>query len=142
MARQRTITPAPWPSLVLDSGGLGKLAQGDGWAKAALDSTMSVALVPSMVLAEALQGGPEDANINRVLKGLEIVSITAELARGAASLKRQAGLSGVQITIDAVVVAVSVSVGGGAIMTTDPKDIRRLAASRPELGIRPIPVEL
>ncbi len=44
-------------------------------------------------------------------------------------------MSGVEHTIDAVDVAVAVVDGGGAILTSDSKDIAALADQRPDLRI-------
>jgi len=132
--------PAPWSSLVLDSEGLWSVSRRDPVAQAAVTASWSAGVpvvVPSIVLAETLFGNANDAPVNQVLKGLLVVPVDEAVARLAASLKHQSGMSGVDATIDATVVAVSVSLGGGAILTSDPDDIRRLAAAQP-LVIRPI----
>lgn len=94
-------------------------------------------MVPSVVLAETLFGDQRDAPVNQVVKKLTILTVDEDVARIAAHLKRLSGLSGVEFTIDAIVVAVSVSLGGGAILTSDPDDIKRLADAQP-LPIGPI----
>ena len=78
-----------------------------------------------------------DAPVNRVIKRLASFPVDEDVARIAARLKRLSGLSGVAFTIDAIVVAVSVSLGGGPILTSDPKGIKQLASAQP-LQIRPI----
>jgi len=97
-------------------------------------------LVPTTVLAEALHGDARDARSNQVLAKLHVIPLTEDLAREAASLKTTAGLSGVEATIDATVVAVATLLGGGAVLTSDPADIRALAASRPGLRMKAITV--
>jgi predicted nucleic acid-binding protein len=94
-------------------------------------------VVPSIVLAETLFGDQRDAPVNQVLKKLAIFSVDEDVARVAARLKRLSGMSGVASTIDAIVVAVSVSLGGGAILTSDPDDIKQLADAQ-LLPIHPI----
>jgi len=53
-------------------------------------------------------------------------------------LKLQSGMRGVKATVDAIVVATAVFLGGGAILTSDPDDIDRLAAVYRVLRIRAI----
>jgi predicted nucleic acid-binding protein len=60
------------------------------------------------------------------------------MARVAAVLKLQSGMRGVKATVDAIVVATAVFLGGGAILTSDPDDIDRLAAVYRVLRIRAI----
>ena len=97
-------------------------------------------VVPSIILAETLHGDQRDARANQVLKNLVVLATTEPMARVAAILKRQSGIRGVRATIDALVVATSVFLGGGAILTSDPKDIDRLATVYPELRIKAIAV--
>ena len=49
-------------------------------------------------------------------------------------------MKGVEHTIDAIVVAAAVYFGGGAILTSDPKDIARLADQRPDMDIQTLVV--
>jgi predicted nucleic acid-binding protein len=134
--------PAPWPSLVLDSEGLWSLSRSDKNAQAAVQASWNAGVsvvVPSVVLAETLFGDQRDAPVDRVIKKLAVFSVDEEVARVAAGLKRLSAVSGVASTIDAIVVAVSVFLGGGAILTSDPDDIRRLADAQ-SLRIRPIAI--
>ena len=73
-------------------------------------------VVPSIILAETLHGDQRDARANQVLKNLVVLATTEPMARVAAILKRQSGIRGVRATIDALVVATSVFLGGGAIL--------------------------
>ncbi len=133
---------APWPSLVLDSEGLWSVSRNEPSAQAAIQASWNAGVpvvVPSVVLAETLFGDQRDAPVNKVIKKLAVVSLDENIARVAARLKLQSGLTGVAFTIDAIVVAISVSLGGGAVLTSDPKDIRQLAHAQP-LPIRPIVV--
>lgn len=95
-------------------------------------------VVPSIILAETLHGDQRDARANQVLKNLVILPTTEQMARVAAILKLQSGMRGVRATIDALVVATSVFLGGGAILTSDPEDIDRLAGVYPDLRIKAI----
>ena len=129
---------------MLDSQGLWSVATNTSEdANAALDLSRLAGvpvLVPAAVLAETLRGSPEDARANQVLKQLAVEPITDRLGRLAAFLKAAAGMTGVAATIDALVVAVSIAYGGGAILTSDRDDITRLATGAPEIRIRAIRV--
>lgn len=144
--RRRRVAPkavAPWPLLVIDSGGLTQLAARNAEARAALDLTSRAgapALLPTIVLAESTRGDATDAQVNQIAKGLTLVPVDEEIARLAARLKSRAGLAGVQHTIDAIVVATTAVAGGGAILTTDPGDIQALASVIHHVRIRAIAV--
>lgn len=95
-------------------------------------------IVPSVVLAQALRGGPRDAPINRALKQIQFVpAATASLARQAGVLLGATGTT----VVDALVVAEALSRVPATILTSDPDDIRRLAMSAPEQArIQTLPV--
>jgi predicted nucleic acid-binding protein len=97
-------------------------------------------LVPAVVLAETLFGDSRDARVNQKLKQLQVVPVSESIVRGAAKLKRLAGMGGVAETVDALVVAVSAAVGGGVVLTADVDDIGRLAGAVSAVRIRPIRV--
>jgi predicted nucleic acid-binding protein len=93
---------------------------------------------PSVILAETLHGDQRDARANQPWTNLVVLPTTEEMARVAAVLKLQSGMRGVKATVDAIVVATAVFLGGGAILTSDPDDIDRLAAVYRVLRIRAI----
>ena len=97
-------------------------------------------LLPAVVISEATRGDARDASVNRVINRIEVVSINEPIAREAARLKSDARMKGVSHTIDALVVAVAVVVGGGGILTSDPRDIALLADARPGVRIKPLRV--
>jgi predicted nucleic acid-binding protein len=140
----RSASPAPWPSVVLDSEGLWAVARNDSEdARAVLASSREAGvpvLVPAVVLAETLFGDSRDARANQALKRLQVVAISEPMARAAAELKLSADLSGVAATVDAIVVAVSAAAGGGVVLTADAGDIRKLASAASGIRIRPIRV--
>ena len=140
----RSVPPAPWPSVVLDSEGLWAIARNDSEdARAVLAASREAGvpvLVPAAVLAETLFGDSRDARANQALKKLQVVPITEPIARAAAELKRSAGMGGVAATIDAIVVAVSAAAGGGVLLTTDVDDIRKLSIGALGVRIRPVRV--
>ena len=136
--------PAPWPSLVLDSEGLWAVAWNDSEAaRAALSASRTAGVpvvVPSVILAETLYGDQRDARANQALKNLVVLPTTEHMARMAALLKRQSGMRGVKATIDALVVATSIDLGGSAVLTSDVGDIDRLAAVFADLRVKAISV--
>jgi predicted nucleic acid-binding protein len=97
-------------------------------------------VVSAAVLAETLQGGPADTRANQIINDISVSPVTADIGRVAARLKRECGLTGGASTIDAIVVATSMSLGGGAILTSDQRDISRLGNAATGLQIRAIAV--
>lgn len=81
-------------------------------------------VVPSVVLAETITARQRnDANINRLLKTCDIVEdLPQHLARRAGALRALAQQGS---AIDAIVVAIAEP--GGAVLTSDPKDLNALA---------------
>ena len=115
--------------LFLDSGAVTSLArQAHGSAvtthKAGAGSPV-VAIVPSVVLVECLQGRQHsDAAVNRFLKKCKVVGAPDErLARRAGAIRARAGRGS---AVDAVVVAMAEP--GGAVLTHDIEDLQALAA--------------
>ena len=82
-------------------------------------------LVPSVVLAESITGRQRsDANINRFLKTCDIIEgLPERLARRAGALRALARQGS---AVDAIVVALAEP--GGAVLTSDLKDLRALAS--------------
>lgn len=116
-------------ALVLDSGGVTRLARRSADALARIQAFRRASLwppiVPSIVLVECLAGKQRtDANINRFLKTCEIVERVPEgIARRAAVLRAQARTGS---AVDALVVAVAEP--GGDVLGGDLGDLRALAA--------------
>jgi len=140
----KSVPPAPWPSVVLDSEGLWAIARNDSEdARAVLASSREAGvpvLVPAVVLAETLFGDNRDARANQALKKLQVVPVSESVARVAAELKRFADMSGVAGTVDALVVAISAAAGGGVVLTADADDIGKLASAVSDVRIRPVRV--
>lgn len=115
--------------LVLDSGGVSRLAERSRPSAALIQALRDEGLwppsVPSVVLIECLQGhGGRDAVENKFLKICEVVEEVPEsLARRAAFLRRRARRGS---AVDALVVAIAEP--GGTVLTSDPHDLRALAA--------------
>jgi hypothetical protein len=116
-------------ALVLDSGGVSRLAERSRYTLDLISELRSSGLwppvVPSPVLVECLVGhSGRDANENRLLKTCDIVEFVSErLARRAALLRRAARRGS---AVDALVVAFAEP--GGTVLTSDPEDLRALAA--------------
>jgi hypothetical protein len=115
--------------LILDSGAIDRLA-GPSARAAALVAEMRTRpswppLVLSPVLVECLRGDAgRDAPVNRLLKAGDLVEhISQGLARRAAFLRARAHRGS---AVDALVVAAAEP--GGVVLTTDPVDLRALAA--------------
>lgn len=115
--------------LVIDSGGVSRLAERSTRALALLRSLRAThqwpPIVPTMVLVESLQGHPgRDANANRFLKTCLIEeAVPQTLARRAAELRRRARRGS---AVDALTVAFAEP--GGTILTGDVEDLEALAA--------------
>jgi predicted nucleic acid-binding protein len=122
--------------LVLDSGGVSRLAERSPRALALIRSLRSAQLwppvVPSVVLVECLQGHPSrDAGTNRFLKTCLIDSaVSEEVARRAAQLRRQAGRGS---AVDALLVAFAEP--GGTVLTGDRADLEALRAHAHDVGV-------
>ena len=115
-------------SLVLDSGGLSRLAE-SGRNSAQLAVTLARAgtwppIVPTVVLAESLSGRPRtDAAVNRVLKSCAVVEeVSEQIARRAGVLRALARRGS---AVDALVVATAEP--GGTVLTGDIDDLSALA---------------
>ncbi|MEX2619216.1 MAG: hypothetical protein WD250_03255 [Egibacteraceae bacterium] len=122
--------------LVLDSGGVSRLAERSTRAYALIRSLRSAHLwppvVPTVVLVECLQGHPSrDASTNRLLNTCVVDSAVAEgVARRAARLRREAGQGS---AVDALLVALAEP--GGTVLTGDQADVGALAAYADNVGI-------
>jgi hypothetical protein len=115
--------------LVLDSGGVSRLAERSPRAAALITvfkrEGLWPPLVPSVVLVECLSGRPDrDARTNQFLKTCDVETVLGEkLARRAAHLR---GVARTGSAVDAVVVAAAEP--GGTGCGGDPDDLRSLAA--------------
>lgn len=114
--------------LILDSGGVSRLAERSQQAAAMIlalrKEDLWPPLVPSVVLVECLQGHPgRDVLTNSFLKTCDVVEeISEPLARRAALLRRLARRGS---AVDALVIALAEP--GGMVLTSDPGDLGALA---------------
>jgi len=138
MARtRRRIQATPPQRLILDSGAVIALSRNDQRARAALAAAWEAGVevsIPSLVVAETVRGSAEDGPVNRVIKAVGDVRPAAEgTGRIAGGLL---GAARSDSTVDAVVVAAAIEVGGGVILTGDPDDVAALASGHPEVIVR------
>jgi hypothetical protein len=113
--------------VLLDSGPLSMWADADRRVLAILEAAQragGIAYVPTVCLVESLTGRPEDANLDRRLKGARIVSLGETDARHAAGLR--AAIGGDDAADPAVVAAAARL--DALVVTTDLGDIRALAS--------------
>lgn len=115
--------------LILDSGEVIALSRGDQRARATLAAARELGVeisIPSVVVAETVRGAAKDAPVNRVIKAVgEVTTADESTGRVAGQLL---GAARSAATIDALVVASAIDLGGGVVLTGDPDDLGRLAA--------------
>lgn len=92
--------------------------------------------IPAPVLAEVCRGPRYDAAINQLLNnpGVRVEDLTREIARNAGHMLARLKLSSAH-AVDAFVVATALLFDTAVIATGDPRDIQRLAAPFPKVGI-------
>jgi predicted nucleic acid-binding protein len=133
--RRRTRT-APPPRLILDSGAVIALSRNDQRARATLAAAREVGVevsIPSVVVAETLRGSAKDASVNRVIKAVgEVTAADEGTGRVAGTLL---GAARSTATIDALVVASAIDLGGAVVFTSDPDDLVPLADGHSEVVI-------
>ena len=95
--------------------------------------------VPSAVLVELYRGAGTDEAIDHVLRQgfARVVTTGVRIARIAGHLLAAAGRDS-ELAIDALVVATSIRLGGGLIITHDAGDLELLAADYPNVRILPV----
>lgn len=113
---------------VLDSGAVTALASDRALVKSLRSRGEWPPVVPAAVLVESLTGDHRrDFHANRVLRLCTIRSVTEVIARQAATLRYASRRDGVS-AVDAIVAATADHAGGGVVLTSDPGDLRALAA--------------
>lgn len=131
-------------ALVLDSRALEVVADPKAHVKAAqrmrdmLDSADRMGIpvrVPTAVLAEAYRGTAADAAIDWVLgRGIRAIALGQATARQAGNLRQRDRLNSCR-TVDAVIVATAIRLGGGIVATGDPDDLRSLARDHANIRV-------
>jgi hypothetical protein len=130
--------------LILDTGGLLSFAARSQRVRALSVTSAGEQIpliIPSVVLAQCIRGGPRDAPINRVVNAAGgCLPVTETLAREAGVLlaavtEHQPALRRDHVdAIDAIVVAMALHYFPASIMTSDADHIRRLLDAAPERG--------
>jgi predicted nucleic acid-binding protein len=95
-------------------------------------------VIPTVVLAEAITGRPEDAPANQVIRRLDTVDTSQATARRAGHLRygvQRTGIRRIPSGIDAIVAAHAVDAGSAVVFTTDTTDLRRLLADHPRIAV-------
>ncbi|MEZ5206141.1 MAG: hypothetical protein R2690_03965 [Acidimicrobiales bacterium] len=128
------------PRVVLDSGvvDLAETDQEFRWVVRDLVEGGWEAVIPTVVLAEAVTGRPTDAPVNRAVKRLGTKDTDQAVARRAGQLRsgaERAKSRRVPSGIDAIVAAHAADAGAGVVFTTDPIDLRRLLADFPQIAV-------
>lgn len=115
-------------TLLLDSGALSSLA-GDRAKLLELEERGHwPALVPSVVLTEALTGDHRrDFSANRLLQACRVREVQGLVARQAGRLRTATGRAGTITAVDAIVIAMAATEQEPVVLTSDPHDLRALA---------------
>ncbi len=95
--------------------------------------------VPSATLVELYRGGGTDEAIDLELgRGYaRVITTGVRIARLAGHLLASID-AGSEMAVDALVVATTIRLGGGLILTHDPADLERLASDYPNVRVAPI----
>lgn len=115
-------------TLVLDAGALSMLATNRARLEELRRRGQWPALVPAVVLAEALTGDHRrDFHENRILRTCDVRPTDELAARSAARLRTASARARSVSAVDAVVVALADDVGGATVLTGDVRDLLSLA---------------
>lgn len=115
-------------TLVLDSGGLTMLVANRARLEELRRRGEWPAVLPSVVLTEALTGDHRrDFHENRLLRTCDVRPVGEDLARRAAILRTAATTTRTPSAADAVVAALADELGGATVLTGDARDLKALA---------------
>ena len=123
--------------LILDSGAVIALSRSDVRARAAVAAAVeagALVSVPAVVVAETVRGHAPDASVNRVLKAVGMIDDVHEATGRIAG--QLLGAASSKETIDALVVATAIELGGAVALTGDPRDMEALGAGRGEVVVQ------
>ena len=134
-------------ALVLDAEALSSLARERGArfreVRAALEAARRLqrdVVSPAVVLAELYRGPGHNQIVDACLSretGIRVRDTDRGFARFVGAVLAAASAGSADI-VDAHTVAAAVEVGGGAILTGDERDLKRLAAQYPNVVVLPI----
>jgi predicted nucleic acid-binding protein len=135
--RSRRVAAAPPQRLILDSGAVIALSRRDARARAELTAAWEAGAevsIPAPVVAETVRGSTKDAPVNRVIKAVgAVTSLDEATGRVAGGLL---GVTRSDATVDALVVATALRLGGGVILTSDAHDLHSLSSGQQEIVVR------
>ena len=115
-------------TLVLDAGGISALAGQRARLMELRRRGLWPAQVPSVVLAEALNGDHRrDFHANRLVRACQVRDVTEPHAREAARLRTATGRPGTISATDAVVAAFASTCPDPIVLTSDPRDLTALS---------------
>lgn len=127
-AARHQARPSHSVTVVLDSGGLSMLVKNRARLEELRRRGEWPALVPAVVLAEALTGDHRrDFHQNRLLRTCDIRPTDEAISRKGAALRTAAAGARSPSAVDAVVVALADDVGRATVVTGDLRDLRALA---------------
>lgn len=147
MARRRSVPHAAPPVAVLDAEALSVLADPAARrtsakrAQAVLEAVErrgGIARVPAPVLAEVSRTKERSAAIAQVLRHARVVPTDRAIAERAGLLLERFRLDSCH-AVDAFVVVTAATLGNAVILTSDPDDMRRLAAHVTAVAVQPLP---
>lgn len=130
--------------LILDSGAVIAWQRGRLHVRARIAeaSRHGVTLViPPVVVAECIRGGPGDALIHRLVRGGHVPSTSLRTALQAGRLLGETGMCttvDARTTVDALIVAEAISDGPSVILTSDPDGLKALVGHRAHVRIETI----
>jgi predicted nucleic acid-binding protein len=114
-------------TVVLDAHGLTVLAPRRAYLEELRRRGEWPAIVPSVVLTEALTADQRrDYHENRLLRTCEVRPVDELVARSAAALRTQVRGRRPPSAVDAIVVATADDAGGATVLSSDPGDLRAL----------------
>ena len=114
--------------IVVDSGAATAFAQGNKKIRVTVEKALRAGIplaVPTIVIAESTTGTARDALMNRFLKNCSLIELGERAARDAAALRY--ACRGASVA-DTIVVATADAFSKAIIYTTDPDDLKPLAA--------------
>lgn len=115
-------------TVVLDAHGLTALAAKRAYLEELRRRGEWPAIVPCVVLTEALTGNHRrDYHENRLLRTCDVRPVDEVVARAAATLRTRVVGRRRPSAVDAIVVAVADDAGGATVLSSDPGDLRALA---------------
>jgi predicted nucleic acid-binding protein len=107
-----------------------KLASGDVRTRARFEGTKRYRgriVTAASTLTEVLRGGNKDAELHRILKDVDVVTIDERVGRAAGELLGRTGMSGHRDALDALLAVIALAQSRPVVLlTSDPRDLEKL----------------